>query len=252
MSTELSKAQSTALANKPDFLKVGDTRGTEQLTSADIRPPALRLAQALTPETKRHESVYIDGLREGEIFNSVTKRNYGEGPVKFLIVSSLGHRHVEFAPMSEGGGVIDFNVPDNDERTKFREEMRDGKKVRLRPIATKFYDYLILVLEDDGNNQLCTLSLKGTQLKKAVTLNTLIKGLKMPSFALVIGATVVAEKRGTYNYYGWKFEPAGWPTEDQFNDASERYNKTIGKGVAVDLKEETAREAKDSDDDIPF
>jgi len=103
----------------PDYIKSGDTRGTENIDSKDIRPPALRLAQSGTPQTKRQEASFIDGLREGEFFNSLTNERYGEGPLYFVIVNQLGDRYVEFRPMAEGGGVIDPNVPENDKCTQF-------------------------------------------------------------------------------------------------------------------------------------
>lgn len=246
----LEKRQTTALA-RPSFIQEGDTRGTENIGADDVKPPALKIAQSGSPEIKRHEAEkYIDGLREGELFNSTTREIYGEGPVRLIFVNQLGHRHVEFEP-GNTGVVLDFNVPDGDPRTLFTAGVKDGKPVRIKPVATKFYDYLVLVIPGEGENdlgELMTLSLKSTQLKKAVRLNTLLKGSKVPSFAHLFEATPVPEKAGQYNIYGWKFEPAGWVSEAQYNHASEIFENMKDKKIGVDT--DGAQDTPDSD--IPF
>jgi hypothetical protein len=221
---------------RPAFIKEGDVRGTENITSNDIRPPALRIAQAMTPEAKRTESVYVEGLHEGLFFNSVTKEVYGEGPLGIVVINQLGHRHVEFAPMGEGGGVVDFNVPDGDPRTEFTTETRDGKEVRVKPRATKFYDYLILAILEDGRRVMMTLSFKSTQLKKALQLNTILKSAHVPSFGLMFRATPVPEKRGTYSFFGWRIDHTGYVTEAIYNAASVIYDQMAGKSIIVEAE----------------
>jgi hypothetical protein len=247
--TELTKAQTQALA-VPSFIKAGDTRGTENIQSNDVRPPALRIAQAMSPEVKRSESAYIPGLAEGMFFDSITKEIHGEGPIGLVIVNQLGHRHVEFAPRDEGGGVLDFNVPDGDPRTEFTEEIKDGKKVRIKPRATKFYDYLVLVVLEDGRRKLMTLSFKSTQLKVATTINTVLKLSKLPSFAHLFSATAVPEKRGNNSFYGWRVTQAGYVSEATYNEASQTYDAMSGKTVV--LEAEVDESAVVIDKDIPF
>jgi hypothetical protein len=230
MSTDIATRNPNAIATLPDFIKKGDTRGTENIGN-DIKFPALKLAQSMTPEAKRTESAYIDGLREGDLFNSITREIYGEDPVRFIIVNSLGHRFVEFDP-EDGKVVLDGNVPDGDPRTEFTEEERDGKKVRVKPRATKFIDYLIMLLHDgDRKPELMTLSLKSTQLKKATQLNTILKLADLPSFAFVIKGTPGPEKGKKGNYFGWQFSPAGWPSEALYNAAANYYEEFKGKEV---------------------
>jgi hypothetical protein len=274
----LVKTQSTALA-RPSFIKEGDTRGTENITSNDIKPPALRIAQSMSNEVKRSEPAYIEGLREGDFYNSLTKEIYGEGPIGLVIVNQLGHRHVEFAPLSEGGGVLDFNVPDGDPRTEFTTKEVDGKQTRVKPRATKFYDYLVLVVRGESEDwleqlakadpaerdeiinaarrELMTMSLKSTQLKNAVKLNTLLKGSKLPSFAHLFSARPVPEKKGTYSFYGWRIDAVGYVTEALYNEADEYYTKLQGKKIEVDTEGVDDGDSEDAprgrgDDKVPF
>lgn len=244
--------------SKPDYIKSGDTRGTENIGTDDIKFPALRLAQAMSPEVKRSEAEYIDGLREGELFNSLNKHIYGEDPVRFIIINQLGHRNVQFDP-NDRKVVIDGNVTDDDPRCQFTEQIVDGAKKRFKPLATRFYDYLILLLPQDGEKsepELLTLSLKSTQIKKAKELNTLLKTSKMPSFSFVWLGTPVPERKGNNSWYGWKFSPAGWTPEDIFKQCSTDYDKFAGKAIAVeadvDTNDDAGPGAPAADTDIPF
>lgn len=251
METALEKRGPVALAERPSFIKEGDLRGTENIGSNDIKPPALRIAQSGTPQTKRAEgAVYIQGLQEGMLFNSLSREIFGEGPISLVVINQLGHRHVEFAPKSEGGGVLDFNVPDGDPRTDFTEGVIDGKKVRLKPAATKFYDYLVFVVLPERSPIMMTMSLKSTQLKKAVDLNTLLKTSKLPSFAFLFNVSTMPEKRGGNSFYGWRFDAAGYVGDEHlYREASDLYDKMKGKKIEVETE---GADPAPADDEIPF
>lgn len=250
--TALERRGPSSLAERPAWLKDGDVRGTENIGINDVKPPSLKLAQSMSPETKRHEAGYIDGLREGEFFNTVTKEIYGEGPINLVIVQSLGHRHIEFAPRDEGGGVLDFDVKDGDPRTQFTTKEVDGKEVRVKPRATKYYDYLVLVTHDGRESELMSLSFKSTQLKKAIALNTILAGLKMPSFAVQFTATAVPEKKGKDNFYGWKLDLAGYVPEAVYFEAEKCFEQFKDKNIIVSRDGEAPDDAGDPASDVPF
>ncbi len=149
----------------PAFLKDYAGKGTEHLTKSDLMMPRLALAQGLSPQIMPTKPEYIDGLKLGQAFNKVTGQIYGNGPWEVAIVRADPPRWVEFIPRDEGGGVKDPNVPFGDPRTQWRE---DGRK----PIATQFYDYIVIFLE---SKEPIALSFSKTGIKVAKLLNTLIK-----------------------------------------------------------------------------
>lgn len=249
MGTELEKRGSVALA-RPDFIKEG-RRGAENITTNDIKPPALRLAQAMSPEVKRSEPQYIDGLREGDLFNSITGFVYGDAPVNFLIVNYLGHRNVVF-DSQDRNVVLDGDVPDNDPRCSFSTRMEGGQVIKVKPIATQFKDFLILLLPEGGDSQLMTLTLKSTQLKKATRLLTVLKLSKLDTFAHLIKGTPVPERKGNNSWYGWRFDVVGYPSEAHYLEAEAHYQKMLGKNVVVEAEPEAVAADAVPDDDIPF
>lgn len=248
------KTETTALATQetaqlPAFLTPSETpRGAESIGRDDVQLQALRLAQSMSPEVKRADPAYVEGLREGDLFNNVTRQNYGDN-LDVVIVSALGHRHIEFAPLNDGGGVVDFNVPDGDPRTEFTTKTVDGKETRVKPVATKFYDYLILALLPEGP-KLMTLSFKGTSIKTATRLNALLKELSgkgLDTFAQQFTVRTVPDKRGVYNFFNWRVDPAGWVSEAVYHAAAKVYAQFADKDVAAKIQRVQEREEETND-----
>jgi len=233
---ELVETPKNTAMERPSFIKTGDARGTENIGKDDIVFPALKIAQDTTAEAKRADPAYVKGLQSGMFFNSVTKDIYGEEPITIVVVNQLGHRNVEFAPFDEGGGVIDFNVPDGDPRTQFQTKLVDGKEKRVKPAATLFYDYLVLALLPEGA-KVMTLSLKSTQIKKAKVFNSRLLELKqkgVASFSTKFTAAPTPESRGGQTFYGWRIEPAGWVDEKTYAAAEAAYGAFSGKEIKLE------------------
>jgi len=169
MSKEVEKIGNTAV----EEFRGQSGQGTEGLGTDDVRPPRLVLAQSNHPQVKKGNAKYIQGLSEGDLFNDLTGAILPL-PLEVVIVQFLGRRAIEFYPMDGPGphGVKDFNVPfygKNDPRTDPRAKFGpNGEK----PAATVFYEYLVYLPQ---TGEIASLSLKGTQLKVATTLNSLLK-----------------------------------------------------------------------------
>ncbi len=219
----------------PAYIKAGDTRGTEAITDKDVRFPALKLAQGTTPQVKRASAKFIPDLREGDFFNTATKEIYGEGPLKLVVVRYVGNRHNVYDP-KDRTVVLESNLPDTDPRTQWGPRGTDGK--RAKPIARKFEDFLVVVFQEDKDGKLThdaevtTLTLSGTQLKKAVDLNTELRHAKLPAFAIKWSVVPVPESGNGNSWYGYQFVRDGYPPEAIYLGAEKAYelskDKTIG------------------------
>src|SRR2546430_521810 len=119
MTDKLEKQGSQALAAIPEDLKRDAGRGTTNIGPEDVRPPRLLICQAGSPQRKPDDAKQIPGLNELDIFNDLSSENYGRGPLKFIVVDAMKPRGIQFAPLEEGGGVIDFDVPPNDPRMQW-------------------------------------------------------------------------------------------------------------------------------------
>lgn len=160
----------------PDFIEKGNREGADQIAVEDARIPRLVLAQAQTPQAMRGDAAYIEGLQAGMAFNDLTNVIYGEIPLDVIVVRADKPRWVEFD--EDDRSVIDPSVPPGDPRTLFTT---DEKGKRVRPKATMFYDYVVLL---GAQLEPLALSFKSSAIKySARPLNGLIKMKPVPIYA---------------------------------------------------------------------
>lgn len=179
---ELSGAQA-ALEQIPEWMRedVGNREGTEGIGKNDVQMPRLAIAQGLSPQLIRTNAAFIPDLRLGNLFNTLSGEVYGDGPIEIAIVRRDNPRWVEF---DEDRNMIDPDVPADDPRTAWR--VVDGE--RKPPIATQFYDFIIVKL-DSGEPMV--LSCARTAIPAAKRLNGLIM-MRNPPIPLYAGRYTIA------------------------------------------------------------
>lgn len=216
--------KNVGLAPAPDFL-VDDRTGTENIGQDDVQMPRLAIAQQMSPQLDEVTDVYMEDLKRGDLFNSVSQQIYGKGPIRFIVIRSDKPRWVEFIPRDQGGGIKDFSVPAGDPRTKFGA---DGKP----PIATKFYDFIVML--PDQNNELIGLSFKGTSIRSAKLLNTMILARKKALYAGVYTVSTASKSNAKGTFYIYDVQNAGWVNEDQHKMAKGYHEAFATKEVKFD------------------
>lgn len=206
-STEVATVDQTNafLAPAPSYIESG-REGLESMSKEDVLIPRLALAQPLSPEVTEGDPKFIDGLKPGMLFNSMTREIYGT-EVTFQVVKKDNLRAMEFFPQDGpgGGGVKDPNVPLGDERLAWGE---NGEK----PIATLFRDYIARLLP---SGELIALSFKSSGIKVAKALNGLIVLRNRAIYAGRYKMTTALElKPKPHRVY--KVENDGWVSEKEF------------------------------------
>jgi len=233
MTDKLVKTPEAQLAatSTPTYVRVGDHRGTEHIQREDLQMPRLGLAQGLSPEIMPGDPKYIEGLAIGKMFNNLTKEIYGNGPLDFCVVRADPPRGIEFFPLEQGGGIKDFNVPLSDPRLQFGP---NGEK----PVATKFYDFVIMLLP---TQELIALSFKVTGIKVAKQLNALIKMRNAPLFAgkYKLSSVMTKNKSGTFAIF--QVANAEWVDELTYHRAEAIYE--VLKDKTIHFEREMGDEA---------
>lgn len=250
-------------AMMPSWVEKG-TEGTEDIKQKDIQLPRLSLAQKTSKQIEEDDPLYIEGLKFRDIFNDLTEQNYSRGPIQIAVIRAIKPRGVEFKPFDEGGGVVDLDVPLDDERMKFGP---NGEA----PVATLFYDFLVLVLEEDGVpklENLVVLSFRNTGIRTAKLLNSLIKMRNAPIYAgrYAVSSDQDSNAKGTYAV--WKVKNMGWVTEQEYAITKQLHETFKDQNVTFNREEQAAdggggggapsggggdgSQAAPDDDDIPF
>ena len=130
--TAIQKVTGGALT-APNYMKTGTKKGAEDISREDLTMPRLALAQKLSPEIDEGNAKFVDGLKFGDAYNTLSGEVYGKDPIEVVIIRAEKPKYIEFNPIEDGGGIKDFNVPAGDTRTLFSENSD-------KPIATKFLE----------------------------------------------------------------------------------------------------------------
>jgi hypothetical protein len=248
----------------PDYLAPSSREGADHIERDDMLLPRLALAQKISHELEESHEKYMPDLKEGQLFNTVTQRIYGNGPIEFVIIRADKPRFVEFHPRAAGGGIKDMNVPANDPRCQFT---RGPNGESVPPVATKFYDFIVLLLPSTPGVpelEMIGLSFKSTGLKAARLLNTFItqRG-ERPLYAgkYELGVAVAKNAKGIFKVYtvknssiaspfsatsGEKVLP-GWVSADLYKYAQEQFASMKDKDVVIDSATETADDDENGD-----
>ena len=245
-SVALQAAEETekALAAIPQDLQDNAGQGVETIGQDDVRPPRLLICQAGSPQRKPDDPKQIIGLNELDMFNDLSGEIYGRGPLKIVIVQALGARHIQFAPMEEGGGVLDYDVKPTDPRALFTT---NEKGERVKPVATKFYDYLAWLPD---YQDIIAWSLKSSQLKIALRVNGMMKlplkfggqvHMKPPAWARTFSLTTAMEKSDSFSWGSYNLKNEGVTDEDTREICKTLYDSYSKKNVVI--------ERDDHDDD---
>lgn len=232
---------------RPKALVRGDLAGTEEIGPNDVRLPRLAIAQGLSHEVTPGDQQFIEGLQLFDMFNDLTQEIYGKGPITFIPVRR-DVRRIEFVPRSEGGGIVDMEVPAGDERLKWTFE--DGEK--RPPRATTFIEFVILMLRAGKQPEPIVLSIKGTNKhnrRASDQLTTFIKLRNAPIYAGLykVDTKVPAKNdKGTFGVPTIKnagFIPMDTPAGAAlFAFAKQFHDSLAGKNIVVE------REAGDDGD----
>jgi hypothetical protein len=242
--TAIAPRGETAIAAIPDFVSEdAATYEGEHIAREDVKIPRIALAQKMSPQLDPGAPEFIEDLRPGQFFNSLTGEILPQ-PLAFVVLRVERPRFIEFYPRDGSGprGVKDFNVPIGDPRTEWAQNERGE---RIPPVATKFHDYIVF-LPHDGS--VVALSMKGTSIKTARAFNGLrltrrmpsgpSKGKPAPLYTQVYTLDSKSEKNAKGSYFIFAVRNGGW-TWDLGPGFTEQ-----ARGLFEALREDTTIEAR--------
>jgi hypothetical protein len=245
MSEALAKRDTSALA-VADGIDTSDVRGKENISREDVTLPRLAICQSTSPEGKPDETAkYIDGLKEGDLFNSLLQTNYGRGPVTVALID-LQKRALEFERGPDGKQtktIIDWNVRWDDPRCEFSTGPNGA---RIPPQATRFYDYIAIVVE---TGEPVVISMSKSKVPVAKKLNSLIGCRPGALWAGLykIGVSREKSKKDGDPYFNYTVQPAGATPPALVERAAALYEQYKGKTIVTDAEPEEV-----GGSDIPF
>jgi hypothetical protein len=250
MTEALARSTSSALAIA-DNAKQGDTRGTENIESTDVRLPFIAIAQKTSKAIDPTETgKYIDGLKFLDMYNSETREIYGHGPIRFIPIV-LRKR----AALLKENGTLGEPVAWDDPRVTWEGAHDAGYD---KPQGQQIYDWACLLVP---SFELVILSFRSTSFGAGKSLNGFVK-MRKPSFAGVYQLTVAADKNEKGSFGKFQVTPGGKPNDQEFEWAEQVYEGLKGASIttaesdeagdAVETAQPVAVTAQRSNENIPF
>ncbi len=172
-------SESKAIALSEDSLLEDAASGLENVGVDDIAIPFIKIAQALSPELKKHDEMkYIEGLHEGDFFNSLDGTAYNGKNGVTVIPVAYRRTYLEWRPNRGGLEAVHDSSEILTQTTKGdRGQLFLENGNQISPTGNHY----IFILEEDGGHTPAQFSLAGSQLKKSRKWNAMMGGIKIRS-----------------------------------------------------------------------
>lgn len=240
---EIVKSPQEMTAGVPEHLRKASGEkplGKENIGKDDMVMPRIGLCQSMTPQRKKGDPTYIEGLEEGQYFNTVTGHIYGNS-IKVVPLHYFKNR-IRFAPLEKGGGILcqapDFLTgvgdPGGNCSTCPMSMFHDG----VKPECTEFRNFPVLVIPDNGPLTLSALAVKSFKsggIKQAKHWNSLIqfRGTDLDIFAGIYSLRSVESKNSKGTWYSDRVDNASWVSPEILPLLKDAYHAIIDSGLRI-------------------
>lgn len=221
-------------ANVPDYIKQGAARGNENVAVEDIVIPRIEIVQALSPALKPNDPDYIEGAKQGDLYNSVTRELYGSNVT--VIPVFFKKQYLNWRDRKKGGGFGGAydTIAEAIERIKKEENAEEWE-------PTETAQQLCLVLRSDGGIDEAVVSMNRTKLKVSRQWNSLIRLNGNDRFSRTYSLFTVDEKNGQgQDYKNFAVVSGGFPSEHAYRKAEALYAalSTGARKMNVDISDQ--------------
>lgn len=239
----------TQIEEVPEFLRssVGNAAGLEDVDQSDILIPRLGLCQALSPQKRKSHSTYIEGLKEGDLFNTVTNQIYG--PELDVILLFFFKNRIKYFDIDAGGGIDCISAngidggrisPDGCSVCKYSmfgngEEIVEGEK-QDAPSCTMYHNLMSFVPTDYTP---IAISFKSTGLKVTKQLLAQIRMSRLPMYAKRYKITVSDAKKGDMEWFEKKLTSVGFVDADTYKQMEGHFESLKKANIRVDTTGES-------------
>lgn len=207
----------------PEYLRQAPTapiRGAENVEAADRVMPRLALASKQSPQCDEENEKYIDGLRQGDFFNTISREIYGSTiyivPLFELKTRAKNRPYGESGPAycQSFNGKTGVGDPGGDCRTcpHSKWTMVPGKQKNQKPACTENLNFAVLVMPSSGKLDEATYTWDVAPREDTIS----ILGFKSTSFGKGQELITMLDMRGR-DWFTTVFKLSSFPKSDGKN-----------------------------------
>lgn len=210
--------QAIAVSDVPDYIKQGGGRGNENVDMSDMVIPRIEVAQALSKCLKESDPNYIEGAKQGDLYNTVTRENYGQAVKVVPIV--FKKEYLAWREQDLGGGFAGAYPTQEACEARIKQEEKPEEWE-----ATETAQQLVLVVKQDGTTEEAVVSMNKTKLKVSKNWNSLIRLNGNDRFSRIyILHSVDETNAANKDYKNFGVYNGGFPPVDIYKKAEALYD----------------------------
>lgn len=213
--------------DRPDWVDPHSHHGSEDITANDITLPRIEVLQALSPQLKKNEAVYIEGSEQGQIFNTISGELYGSTVTVCPIL--FQRQFILWQDRKLGGGFAGSFATEVD-----AELERDSKDKPNDYEVTEHHINYCLILHDNGRMEEAVLSWARTKLKASRRLNALVQMNPGDRYSRAYRLKAVEASSPKGDYWTFDIAPGGYVAKPIFDKAAAIYEAIKGGERKVD------------------
>lgn len=211
-----------------------DSRGSEEVSAADLTIPRIEICQALSKCRKKNDPAYIAGIEEGQMYNSVSREVYG--PEISVIPVYFRKEYLLWRDQSLGGG-FGGSYPTFQDAQHALDSVDKPGEWEITDTAQQF----VLLVRTDGSTEEAVLSMAKSKARVSRDWNSMIRMAGGPRFSRVYKVEgVAAQNSKSQDFYNMRVSMAGFVTEDQFKKAAHVYEMIKSGAAGVDYSDDSA------------
>lgn len=246
------KEHSQLYQEVPEFLRgeVGNQAGMENVDNQDIIIPRLGLCQSLSPQRRKEDSSYIEGLEEGQLFNTLTQDIYGVN--LDVICLYFFKNRIKYFPIDDGGG-IDCQSPNAKDQGRLSPQgcascrysswgngaLPNSDDANEPPLCTLYHNFMGFLPDVDMPSPIA-ISYKSTGLKLSKQLLGAIRLTNLPMYAKTYKVTVVTMRDGKNVWYEKKITPGTYISKSLFDQMDSLFQNLSSQNIKIDTTGEEA------------
>lgn len=260
----MSKAKAKEVAEVKDQLpanidmEADAGSGFEDADSDSFAIPFVRILQLLSPQVKDDSDEYIEGAKQGDLFETVTKTviparvaDNAEGIE--VIPCHYERNFLEWTPRNSGGG-LNGKYSVTEAEPMLATCVKDDKNNQVLPNGNILQDtrthYVLARI--GGSWKPVVISMSSTQIKRSKAWMSLMKDLRAtrkdgssynpPMFSSIYSLHTVKEQKDDNTWYGWDIDRVGYYDDPELYKFAKSFREQIAKG-AVEVRHDQEAEA---------
>lgn len=227
----------------PAYVAAAPAMGFEELDERDFLLPRLAVCQSMSPQRQRSHELYIEGLQEGDFFNTLTGTKI-EPPLA-VVPLYLSKSRIKFFPLDAGGG-IDCSAPDGKTGGHYASSCEACKHSQWggedgRPSCMLFLNVPVLLWPSE---EIIVMSFKSASMKVGKRWASIMRQRGGPAWASRYELSTTAVKNSKGTFYVPTVRPVDYMPEAFINRTQQLFENLRRRNVVIHVEEAAEDDAE--------